>query len=233
MNEKPIIILDVDETLISTKLFKENNKILLTEINDNNMNYYIYMRPFLKEFIININNYFDIYIYSLGTIDYINIVLENIAKLIGFFPFKKVIANQNDNKFTSKTLDIFNFDIDLNKVIIIDDRYDVWYRNLNNLYNIKKYDNALELKNNYHYFLEILKKLKKDNLTYEYNNNNNYVKLYDIFNNNNESLFMEDNELYKLNEIINKYFELYDNFNINIFKNMINKINFEYIINII
>lgn len=227
MNEKPIIILDVDETLIFTKHVKEDTDLFLTSFNIKNIEYYIYKRPFLIEFLININNYFDIYIYSLGTFNYIEKILETISNILGFYPFKKVIANYPNNLFYTKTLDIL--DIDLDRTIIIDDRVDVWLDNLNNLYNIKRYTEIFQLKDRDDLFFNILQNYKKtDDIIYY---DNNYVNLYDEFVN--DKILTEDNELYKLNEIINKYFQLYEKFDIDEFKNIIYRINYELIMKVI
>lgn len=228
MNEKPIIILDVDETLVITNNIKENNNLLLTKIINNNIKYYVYKRPFLENFIININKYFDIYIYSLGTIDYINNILDNIAKLIGFYPFKKVIANDNNSRNFIKTLDKFN--IDLNKILIVDDRFDVWIDDFANVYNIKKYNNVLELRNDDNLFLSMLNSINISDK--QIKKIDDYIRLYDIYIIEYDTFLLEDNELFKLNEIINKYFQLYNEFNINNFKNLIYKLNYDYIIHL-
>jgi len=100
--------------------------------------YIVMMRPYLKEFLINVNKYFDIYVYSLGTIDYITKIVNAIVKLIGFDPFKKIISNDIYDKYYDKRISKLN--IGISNILIIDDRIDVWKNDKHRVYNISRYN---------------------------------------------------------------------------------------------
>ena len=159
IDTKPSIILDVDETLIKTKIytlddskdsiikFNKTNTLYLTDYIINNYIYIIIARPFLKQFMITMNKYFNIHIYSLGMDDYIKNILDAIMDLIGINPFCNIMANTNiKNRFLNKKL--IELNIGLSNVLIIDDRSDVWKFDKHNLYkipayNLLTYDNEL------------------------------------------------------------------------------------------
>lgn len=150
IDTKPSIILDIDETLIKTKIytlddskdsiikFNKTNTLYLTEYIINNYLYIIIARPFLKQFMITMNKYFNIHIYSLGMDDYIKNILDAIINLIGINPFCNIMANTDiKNRFLNKKL--IELNIGLSNVLIIDDRSDVWKFDKHNLYKIPAY----------------------------------------------------------------------------------------------
>ena len=176
-NNKPNIILDIDETLIHTKIYSlsyitflinsdnftkqnslkkypelnniindniSNDKLYLTNfIIDKNI-YIVLMRPYLIEFISNINKYFNIHIYSLGTYEYVNNILIKIFDILGYNPFNKIIANNStNNRFYKKKSTLLN--IGYSNLLIIDDRSDVWSFDKHNLYKIKPYNKPYEI----------------------------------------------------------------------------------------
>ena len=124
-------IIEIDNNIIYDKLY-------LTTYNDGYYIYIITKRPYLKEFIIKMHSFFNIHIYSLGMNKYINKIVEEISKIIGFNPFCKIIANTNIcNRFMNKR--ICNLSIGLSNLLIIDDRDDVWNFDKHNLYKIQPY----------------------------------------------------------------------------------------------
>lgn len=104
------IVLDIDETLIKSRIYNNSyieylktcnsdtkktvfntypelkniidndedfiDLLFLTSFTINEYTYIIFMRPYLREFLIYINEHFNIYIYSLGTENYIIKILE-------------------------------------------------------------------------------------------------------------------------------------------------------------
>lgn len=235
---KPSIVLDVDHTLITCKMYShafvnyiannesiirgkiinryqelkniirqngviEHDELFLISFDIFNYTHIIMKRPYLLEFIITINKYFDIYVYSTGSYTYIHNILNEIGRLLGFYPFKKVIANPDGrNRFNVKKL--INLDVGYSNVIIIDDNISVWLYDKHHVFKIKPYEDAF------------IKSPFKD---------------IDSFLNGMYEL-SEDNKLFKLSNLFDKYFKLYDNtqFDIFKFKNLyleleINKIN--------
>ena len=176
IENKPSLILDIDETLIKSNVYNldyieyikslnsTDKEIILNkfpqlkniiEINNNiveddlylisytinNSVYIVMARPYLKEFIINMNHYFNIHIYSLGMNEYINKIIEGITNLVGFDPFCHIIANVDiNNRYRDKKL--YKLSIGLSNVLIIDDRKDVWKFDRHNLYQILPYKSA-------------------------------------------------------------------------------------------
>ena len=98
-------------------------------------------RPYLKKFIIEMHNHFNIHIYSLGMIDYIEKIIDAIIRLVGFNPFCHLIANYNyDNRIYNKK--ICKLYIGLSNLLIVDDRKDVWNFDKHYLYQIIPYTYA-------------------------------------------------------------------------------------------
>jgi len=105
--------------------------------------YIVMMRPYLCEFIQKIDKYFDIYVYSLGTIDYIYKILNALSVILDKFPFKKIIANVDvNNRFFKKS--VSHLDIGYSNILIIDDRSDVWRFDKHLLYKINPYKSAFD-----------------------------------------------------------------------------------------
>jgi len=177
IDTKPSIVLDIDDTLIKTKIyvlndrtnyllkFYKNKNHYLTNYTIGNYLYIVYSRPYLKQFIITMNKYFNIHIYSLGMLDYVENIINAIVESIDFNPFCHLIANTNiENRILSKRL--IDLDIGFSNVLIIDDRSDVWLFDKHNLYKIPKYDIIDSTKLNFNIIDNELLKLIKIISTY-------------------------------------------------------------------
>lgn len=72
---KPLLVLDLDETLVhSLRYPKEGNDYIhFTELG-----YYVHKRPFLDYFLQSVSKYYDIGIWSAGTDEYVEIVIDKI-----------------------------------------------------------------------------------------------------------------------------------------------------------
>ena len=135
---KPSIILDLNGILIYSshlidiydlpKFSQMKNFLLVYKDFDNNM-FIIYYRSFIKEFLLELNNYFDIYVYSSLNKMQTDIFISTINHLIGVNIFKGVYIKIISDK--EKTLD----DLNLNKkhTIILDYNNKQWKNNLQNL----------------------------------------------------------------------------------------------------
>jgi RNA polymerase II subunit A C-terminal domain phosphatase len=101
-------------------------------------NYYIKMRPGLKEFLANIAEMYELHVYTMGTRAY----ALNIAKIVD--PDKKlfgdrIISRDENGNMTAKSLARL-FPENTKMVVIIDDRADVWPSNRLNLIKVVPYD---------------------------------------------------------------------------------------------
>jgi RNA polymerase II subunit A-like phosphatase len=101
-------------------------------------NYYIKMRPGLKEFLANIAEKYELHVYTMGTRAY----AINIAKIVD--PDKKlfgdrIISRDENGNMTAKSLARL-FPENTKMVVIIDDRADVWPTNRSNLIKVVPYD---------------------------------------------------------------------------------------------
>ncbi len=80
---KKCIVLDLDSTLIyATKIIIENTEEYnLSTINTSNCKYYIYKRPFLKEFIEKVIESFKyVVVWSAGTYEYVHKICNELFK---------------------------------------------------------------------------------------------------------------------------------------------------------
>lgn len=101
-------------------------------------NYYIKMRPGLKEFLDKVADLYELHVYTMGTRAY----ALNIAKIVD--PDKRlfgdrIISRDENGNMTAKSLARL-FPVDTKMVVIIDDRADVWPKNRLNLIKVHPYD---------------------------------------------------------------------------------------------
>jgi len=155
------VILDLDSTLIwSTRELIKNNANYLP-LNIDGKKIYMYIRPYLKEFLEHcFNNHKTVSLWSLGTKQYVEPVLQILFKLFKItkkFHFVKTnedsyIFNNIFDTTPSKSLNkIFEEYPSFNKTntIFIDDNLDVHDDNYDNIYQIENYygdstDNTLK-----------------------------------------------------------------------------------------
>lgn len=96
---KKILVIDLDETLIHTSFQKIKNPDLMIEIDSNNkkntttnnntntdasiskkVEAYIRIRPGVDKFLSQMSRYYDIYVYSASSKNYLNTIIKNIDK---------------------------------------------------------------------------------------------------------------------------------------------------------
>jgi TFIIF-interacting CTD phosphatase-like protein len=106
----------------------------LTDFIINDTIYIIIKRPYLKEFIDIMYNKFKLTLYSVATKYYVDIIVNEIGKLLGYNPFISVFSNINRYSPKVKSLSMIN--LDHNKSVIIDDNIHVWKDNKNKIYQI-------------------------------------------------------------------------------------------------
>lgn len=159
---RPSIVLDLNGVLIYLSHLVDANEIVkysnyknfLMVYKDFDMNLFIiFYRNYLKEFLIELNNYYDIYIYSSQSRLQTDLFITCIIHLIGANVFKKIFIKQGN---INKNLSDLNLDpkytviIDIHKNWIFDEKnlllinifrgpYDINYDNNTDLLTLKKY----------------------------------------------------------------------------------------------
>lgn len=133
---RPKLVLDLNGILIYsshlldikdiTNYIKLKNFLLIYKDFDMNM-YIIYYRPYLREFLLELNNYYDIYIYSTLNRIQTDVFISTLNNLIGINVFKGVYIKITKNK----TLD----DIGLKRehTVLIDINDKMWNDYFENL----------------------------------------------------------------------------------------------------
>lgn len=145
-NDKLNLVLDLDETLVHTLAIKLNNleKIkdfscnsnLLLQYQDDDFRYIAFYRPYLFDFIKNMSQYYNLFIYTHGSKQYCTIIVNMIVALLEHNPFKHV-QYRSENIPTFKYISVLS--IDPHKTIIIDDCPYVWNHGQQNIFSIKKF----------------------------------------------------------------------------------------------
>lgn len=165
INDKLNIVLDLDNTIIYSKIFDSNdivkikyfelfkNKNLLGKFDINNKTYIVYIRPYFSYFLNTIKMYFNLYIYTNSQSIYCVNIINLLKKKYQNFNIKKILSknitnslikqlsticdNQDDLHFLN---DIPNYNEFIKKTIIIDDDKNIWKYDSDNLINIKQFN---------------------------------------------------------------------------------------------
>ena len=165
LNDKLNIVLDLDNTIVSTiiidstdfikikyfELFKNND--LLGKFNIDKKTYFVYIRPYFLYFLNTIKMYFNLYIYTNSHSFYCENIIDLLIKKYSYFEIKKVICRNESNSLI-KQLSAFCDNQDdlhfLNDIptyneftkisIIIDDDINVWKYDFDNLINVKPFN---------------------------------------------------------------------------------------------
>jgi len=145
---KPLLILDIDETLIHTKLDEFSNHIYDFKFSVNGKSsFYTKKRPYLDQFLDYAFENFDIAIWTASGEDYAKEIIKNIGILESSLKFlytkdKCTIKYSFDyfNHYGIKNLNkLKKKGYDLNRVLIIDDIRDTAINNYGNLILIKPF----------------------------------------------------------------------------------------------
>ncbi|CAH8252945.1 unnamed protein product [Arabidopsis lyrata] len=144
LNERKLhVVLDLDHTLLHSVMvsrLSEGEKYLLRESDlredlwtlDREM--LIKLRPFVHEFLNEANEFFSMYVYTMGNRDYAQAVLKLIDPKKVYFGDR--VITRDESGF-SKTLDLVL--ADECGVVIVDDTRHVWPDHERNLLQITKY----------------------------------------------------------------------------------------------
>ena len=176
---KYTLVLDLDETLIYyRKEINQNNlnnmkKLYINNCNLNNSNNSsayaktLIMRPGLLEFLHKMKQIFELVLFSLGTCDYVNKIVNIIEKKEKFFEYilYRQHATFNDNIYI-KNLSLLGRD--LKNIIIVDDKPQVFKLHQNNGICIKPfYGDVVGERNTLKILGNILQKIRFDADEYE------------------------------------------------------------------
>lgn len=221
---KQNLILDLDETLIHTlitsnidELNKYTNKdnvivhfvisrnFSSNETSETSKEHYITMaRPYLYEFLSEMYELYNLYIYTNGTEHYAMVIINVIIQQLNFNPFVGIYTRNDKSyhKFISRINGISN-----KNTIIIDDSPIVWVEDFNNQIIIKPY---MIMKTVYD-------ELNKENLTsdkYDIPDNDCELKILSIILQRTKKLYDRDYSLDKCLEYIKNIY--YDDSDTNI-----------------
>lgn len=144
-NKKLIMILDLDNTVIHAQRLTDPNKLDYYEKGGCNLitlyhydQYVLKIRPYLAEYIQELLNYYEIFVYTFGTRDYALAVLQQIdpeEKLLN----RKRLITRDESKLDIKELDKI-LPAEFNDLlVIVDDTASVWVKHKSNLIMILPY----------------------------------------------------------------------------------------------
>lgn len=194
------VLLDLDNTIIYSKLYNKNDTInfcdesyltILCEHVTHNTIYQIHVRNKFSEFLLELKKHFNIYIYTMATFDYASSICHSLEHILKTQIFSGIIARDGDHHGQSKYFYSLKY-LNEKNTIVIDDNINVWIDdNKKNLIQIKKfkyvsYENYLadnELSILQQIITKFINDIKNNNLhetikniNLHYNNYNNYNK---------------------------------------------------------
>jgi hypothetical protein len=178
---RPKLILDLNGILVYsshlidlkelTKYISMKNFMLIYRDFDMNM-YIIFYRPYIREFLLELNNYYDIYIYSTLNKIQTDIFISTLNNLIGINVFKGVYI-----KFTkNKTLEDMN--LKKEECVIIDINDKMWNDYLENLILINVFRGPHDIGYDKNTDLQFLKKCLLRIYKSFMDNNSNDIRQY-------------------------------------------------------
>ncbi|KAI8334049.1 HAD-like domain-containing protein [Blakeslea trispora] len=143
LKEKKLsLIVDLDQTVLHatwepnianwvdeqrTKEHRDQVKDLRTFSLDGSMNKYtIKLRPGLDAFLKTMSKYYEMHVYTMGTRSYATAVAKEIDPDGSLFQDRILTRDENKDKSTTKKYLERLFPSDQSKVVILDDRADVW-----------------------------------------------------------------------------------------------------------
>jgi len=147
-NKKKLnLVLDLDQTLIHTditpmRMMKNNIDYshLLVQFQDGAQVYTVYFRPYVFEFIKNMSEHYNLYVYTNGTKQYCSIVVNMLVTLLNFNPFVKIQHRETESTIKYLT----KLDIQMHNTIIIDDLPTIWDHGVQNIFAIKRFFGKIE-----------------------------------------------------------------------------------------
>lgn len=176
-HKKLNLVLDLDETLVNAICFPRTLYLpaletLRTSYKDlyagnfiiDDLFYDIYFRKGLNDFLGKMSKYYNLYIYSNGTQEYVN----NVCKMFKHYDkIIRIFARNGPQDCLIKRLE--KYGLNPKTTVIVDDRYDVWdTRNHSNIILTTKFYHHQGKFNNYEFEMSILEMNLKNVYYYYY-----------------------------------------------------------------
>lgn len=141
---RPTLVLDLDETIIHTINSSDPIYISDTIIKPNMLVAFrcgqevsiVFYRPYVVNFLLRIQHYYDIIIYTNASKTYYETILLHLSHICGTNVFK---GGYYRTDFTTFNKYLKTGNIDRKRAVILDDRYDVWVEDEDNLILIKQF----------------------------------------------------------------------------------------------
>lgn len=153
--KKPLLILDLDETLIHSTYLRDNTNQIYDFIIDEE--YYVKKRPYVDDFLVEMANHFELAVWTAATRDYGEIIVKELFHKnnleLKFFhsrercverSYIKSMYDYYPQRYYIKDLKKIKKHFDLDKVLMIDDLHVSLERNYGNLVKIKPFQGDLE-----------------------------------------------------------------------------------------
>ncbi|CEP19902.1 hypothetical protein [Parasitella parasitica] len=140
------LILDLDQTIVhatwdkrvkDTQFRKDDKDIRQFTLPGSDVVYYVKLRPGLAEFLKQVEEMYELHIYTMGTRDYAEAVAKEIDPDGSLFK-ERILSRDESGSVTQKRLQRL-FPCDTSMVVVLDDRSDVWSFSPN-LIRIKPYE---------------------------------------------------------------------------------------------
>jgi RNA polymerase II subunit A-like phosphatase len=137
--KKLSLILDLDQTIIHATIdptigewqndpnnpnYEALKDVYHFVLPDSATVYYIKLRPGVREFLKEINQYYELHIYTMGTRSYANAIAKIIDPTSEYFG-NRILSRDESGSFALKSIQRL-FPCDQSMVVVIDDRADVW-----------------------------------------------------------------------------------------------------------
>lgn len=143
-DRKLSLILDLDQTIVHAswdqrvgEYMQSDSDIRQFSLPGSDLLYYIKLRPGLNQFLKEVEELYELHIYTMGTRDYAEAVAKEIDPSGSFFK-ERILSRDESGSVTQKKLQRL-FPCDTSMVVVLDDRSDVWSFSPN-LIRIKPYE---------------------------------------------------------------------------------------------
>ncbi|KAI8098007.1 uncharacterized protein B0P05DRAFT_522944 [Gilbertella persicaria] len=141
-SRKLSLILDLDQTILHASWDQNLTKYKDADIRQfvlpkSDIVYYIKLRPGLEQFLKQVDELYELHIYTMGTRDYAEAVAKEIDPNGSIFK-ERILSRDESGSVTQKKLQRL-FPCDTSMVVVLDDRSDVWSF-APNLIRIKPYE---------------------------------------------------------------------------------------------
>ncbi|XP_074377901.1 RNA polymerase II C-terminal domain phosphatase-like 4 [Apium graveolens] len=143
---KLCLVLDLDHTLLHTNFRHQPNTNIkdppchddIFEWKATGVKYLTKLRPFVRSFLQEASQMFELYVYTMGSRDYASIVVRDFLDPQGIYFGDRIISREDCTVKGLKGLDVVP--VHPSAVVILDDTEAVWKGFFRNLILVEKYD---------------------------------------------------------------------------------------------